>query len=91
MEYLIICKYCDHRWRKTAIYPPSVKSNIKCSRCSDKNFRVVEISSTRIDTYVEYKPDRIDAYAGCPPFPEDEKQQKEQEVTFDYSNLYDYY
>ena len=56
MDFLLICRYCDHRWELTqealkyAGYP-------KCDKCGDENITIKELAKSKID-----------AYQGCPEF-----------------------
>lgn len=58
MEVKIICQYCDHKIVKF-IYDVKSVSNMVCEKCKDPNLVAKELSSTKVDAYV-----------GCPPFPE---------------------
>ena len=60
MNFVIICLYCDHKETRQYFSKSMVKGD-KCSRCGDKNLKVKEESSTKIDTYI-----------GCPEFPDTE-------------------
>lgn len=55
-KYEFICKYCNYSWEVN--YIP--QQDIYCAVCNDKNIRVRDVS------------ERVDAYKGCPPFPEDD-------------------
>lgn len=62
MQYLLTCLYCNNSWR-IKVYS-NIKLEGKCSKCHDTNISIKELDKSRID-----------AYQGCPPFAEKNKQQ----------------
>lgn len=64
--FILICQYCDYKWKVDYIN----KYSLHCEICNDDNIR--EISTK----------DKIDYYAGSPPFPK-----KELELDIDYFGM----
>lgn len=54
-RYRLICQYCNHTWEWD--YIPN--HSLSCTYCNDKNVRVID-----------NKVNKVDYYAGSPPFPE---------------------
>ncbi len=71
---LFRCNYCDHSWRKQVYSAESADK--KCLKCDDRNLVVKEL-----DKY------RVDAYQGCPEFPE----KKKEEITLEDHTGFPFY
>lgn len=56
-KFKFICRYCDYTWNID--YMPTSKPI--CWKCSDTNIRIIDLER-----------DKIDYYAGSPPFVESE-------------------
>jgi hypothetical protein len=52
------CTYCGHKWEVTAYSKASIESMV-CTKCKDSHLKVRDLATSKID-----------AYKGCPPFPE---------------------
>lgn len=73
MDLFFVCRYCNFSWRKK-VYTAE-NADKKCLKCNDKNLIV-----KKLDEY------RVDAYQGCPPFPE-----KKEEVVLEDSTGFPFY
>lgn len=57
--YELSCYYCGYSWQIN--YEP--RDTIYCIKCKDKNLRLINIATQKVNYYV-----------GSPPFPEKEKE-----------------
>jgi len=64
MEVEIECLYCGHKWTKT-VFNKAFLDTEKCPDCRDTNLKIRDIATAKID-----------AYKGCPPFPQKETYHK---------------
>lgn len=56
----LTCQYCNHSW-KEHFYNKEAIDHSRCPICKDTSLTVRDAASMK---------DKIDYYAGCPPFPE---------------------
>ena len=68
----LTCNYCNFQWTQEYVN----RAYISCGKCKDSNIKVVDV-----------KREKVDYYAGSPPFPEEEEENVGNKIFELYDNL----